>query len=92
MFDQWLPPWMVTVCVIAVITSMFWRAWRGPQKNGSRTAVLLLGVGALALLFANDQGDAPALLASITITSSFFLYLVLFVADYVWVEENRSKK
>ena len=91
-FDAWLPPWMVTVCVTGVLASMFWRAWRGPQKIGARLAVVLLGIGVIALLFANGQEDGPALVASIVITVSFGLFLILTVADYVWIEKNRHKR
>ncbi len=92
MFDEWLPPWTVTICVIGVVASMFWRASRGPQKIGARLAVVLLGIGVFALLFANGQEDGPALFASIAITVSFGLFLILTVADYVWIEKNRHKR
>ena len=97
MFDASLPSWMVPVCVTGVIASMFWRASRGPQKIGARTSVVLLGVGVLALLFADAQGDVPATLGGITIAASFALFLVLHVAEYVfqerqWFEKRRGKK
>ncbi len=92
MFDEWLPPWMVTVCVIGVLSMMFWRAARGPQKIGARTAIVLLGVGVLALSLANEHGDAPATFGGIAIAASFFLYLVLTLADYVWGEKQWLEK
>ncbi len=96
-FDAWLPSWMVPVCVIGVVSMMLWRASRGPQKIGARTAVVLLGVGVLFLLLADEQGDATATLGGIAIAVSFFLYLVLSVVDYawgekLWLEKRRSQK
>lgn len=97
MFDEWLPPWMVTVCVIGVLANMFWRASRGPQKIGARTSVALLGVGVLALIFSGEQGDVPATLSGLTILASFALFLALHVADLVhgeklWFEKRHGKK
>ena len=92
MFEASLPSWMVPVCVTGVVISMFWRASRGPQKIGARLAVVLLGISVFALLFANGQEDGPALFASIAITVSFGLFLILTVADYVWIENNRHKR
>mgnify|MGYP003518358070 CR=1 FL=1 len=97
MFEASLPSWMVPVCVTGVVISMFWRASRGPQKIGARTSVVLLGVGVLALSLANEQGDAPATVGGMAIAASFFIYLLLYFADYVsqerqWLDKRRGKK
>lgn len=77
------------LAVIAVAGLLLKRAVKGPQKRFARLACLGVGVGAIALAGASQQGDVASWIGAILITAGLIIAVAMVLADMQW-SANRS--